>query len=613
MALTKQEEETIYLIAEKITGTSQQGMFRKDVLVRNVERRMVETSSRSLSDYLKLVNSSPDQYQKLISDLTIHTTFWFRENPHYELLKQHAVEIFKANKRPLTVWSAASSTGEEAYSAALVLEGLRQELPGFEYEVYASDIDSISVAKGQRALYDAAGFEQIPQALRRFIMLGSGSAQGLMTLDPEIRKRIKFFQNNLASTPYKTPIEKFDMVFCRNVLIYFERKVQEAIVRELVDKVPRGGLIVLGHSDSFPSNQDIISIGRSSYKKEGPQKTALAQQKRKKILIVDDSPTVRKVIAKILAADFDFAESGSALAADEALDKTKYDLITLDLNMPGENGHSWLMRHRKAGMNTPVVIVSDSTPADAVKVFGALEAGAQDYIVKSRLQSEPEKIVELLKSLTETRSDSILQENTCRLFNNKKHTPKFIAIGASTGGPEALSKMLQSFPKPCPPIIVVQHISPEFSRAFATRLAQVSELNFGEIDEQFPLQENCLYTATGDYHLTLHEEKGDLFLRKSNESKVNGHRPSVDILFKSAAKVPVDSVSVLLTGMGKDGAEGLLNLAVTNRSFTLVQDERSSVVFGMPKKAIELGAACFIGDLTAIRTEMVNRFKSKAS
>ncbi|MGZ3743916.1 MAG: CheB methylesterase domain-containing protein, partial [Pseudobdellovibrionaceae bacterium] len=175
------------------------------------------------------------------------------------------------------------------------------------------------------------------------------------------------------------------------------------------------------------------------------------------------------------------------------------------------------------------------------------------------------------------------------------------------GGPESLVKLLQNFPKPCPPVVVVQHISPEFSRAFANRLAQLSGLIFNEIDDAQPLQPNSLYVATGDYHLHLVEKQGRFFLQKNDEPKVNGHRPSVDVLFNSAAKLPVDTLSVLLTGMGKDGAEGLLNLALTNRSFTLAQDEKSSVVFGMPKKAIELGAACFVGDLPAIRAEILNR------
>ncbi|HEY8271130.1 MAG TPA: CheR family methyltransferase, partial [Pseudobdellovibrionaceae bacterium] len=157
MGLTKQEEETIYLIAEKITGTSQQGVFRKDILVRNVERRMVEVNTRSLADYLQLVNSDPLQYQNLVSDLTIHTTSWFREKPHYDLLKQQAADLFKTAKRPFKVWSSACSTGEEVYSAALVLEGLREHLQGFEYEIHGSDIDIVSVDKAQRALYEAAG------------------------------------------------------------------------------------------------------------------------------------------------------------------------------------------------------------------------------------------------------------------------------------------------------------------------------------------------------------------------------------------------------------------------------------------------------------------------
>jgi two-component system chemotaxis response regulator CheB len=185
--------------------------------------------------------------------------------------------------------------------------------------------------------------------------------------------------------------------------------------------------------------------------------------------------------------------------------------------------------------------------------------------------------------------------------------PQAILIGASTGGPEALLGLLRDFPAGAPPVIVVQHIGTEFALPFAKRLAERSGLVLGDTAFQGPLKRGHLYMADGDYHLRLIARGDELLLQRDFGEKVQGHRPSVDVLFQSASHLSTDLVAMLLTGMGRDGAQGLRSLYDSGRVYTMAQDEPSSVVFGMPKIAIELGAACVVGDLSGLRRDLEKR------
>jgi two-component system chemotaxis response regulator CheB len=194
------------------------------------------------------------------------------------------------------------------------------------------------------------------------------------------------------------------------------------------------------------------------------------------------------------------------------------------------------------------------------------------------------------------------------LFSFEKFSPEVIVIGASTGGPDALCKLLGNFPQLCPPVVVVQHISYEFAEAFAERLSHVSGLPLGQIGTDHKLERGHLYLAKGDYHLEFFEStKSGLCLRENNDGLVNGHRPSVDTLFTSLAKAHVQAMSVLLTGMGQDGANGMLELSMRGQTYNLAQDEESSVVFGMPKKAIDNGSVSFVGNIFELRNEILKR------
>lgn len=286
----------------------------------------------------------------------------------------------------------------------------------------------------------------------------------------------------------------------------------------------------------------------------------------------------------------------STVEADQILQRTpEIELITLDIHMPLENGPTWLERFRKSGGTLPVIIVSDSSSQEAEEVFGILTHGAQEYFVKGDLQKSPEVLVSKIRELAGNKKKAADSGITIPRASELKlqFKPDLIVIGASTGGPEALTSLLRNIPKGLPPIIIVQHIYPSFSSAFAKQLCKISGYQEAKMEQPtVELSDGNIYIAHDDYHLMVSRNQGKLYVNQDKSPAVNGHRPSVDQLFSSVAKISdLKVVSLLLTGMGRDGATGMSELKKLKHSFNLVQDAASSVVYGMPREAAKLGAA----------------------
>jgi two-component system chemotaxis response regulator CheB len=271
--------------------------------------------------------------------------------------------------------------------------------------------------------------------------------------------------------------------------------------------------------------------------------------------------------------------------------------------MPGESGSDWLKRKRIEELKTPVIIVSESDPKEAEKIFGALDNGAQDYVVKSELFTNNDYLKSLCLEVTNKKDLTVFNLNAVK--NKSLKHADLIVIGASTGGPAALSHMLVDLPSEFPPVVIVQHISYEFSKALHERLCSSSKLAMGNLNPYLPLQKNTLYMAHGEYHLKVNQTSNSFLLLEDNGQKVSGHIPSVDVLFESVASTRCNVIAILLTGMGEDGARGLLSIHQRSNSFTMAQDENSSVVFGMPKKALELGAVDFVGSIEQLRARIL--------
>lgn len=610
---SREEEEAIYGLAEKLTGSTQKGSSRKTVLVQNVARRMQMVGAANLAAYLEYAARHNAEYSQLISALTIHFTSWFREAEHFELMFREAM-IHHDPADVFRVLCAACSTGEEVYSLGLFLESKRQKQIIRDYQIIGTDIDGVSVSQARRAIFPLARMADIPTNYRSYCLQGSGKTQGFFTLEKDIRSRTIFKQGdlrNLGGCLEKPDNGPFAAIFCRNVLIYFDAAGVKSICRSLVSYLRPGGVLCLGHSETIEAAAfSLEAKGRSIYRRPFAERQSAGEGSVGQVLVVDDSAVIRKIMVSLLTrAGFATEAVDSAAQATRALKERSFDLITLDLNMPEQDGASWLRSQRQLGMRIPVAILSDAAPQAAEEVLGALTSGAQDYIEKRELNESPQKLAERLKAIaaqhirnrTQVRSkDEMPHKNA----DWRRIRPELILIGASTGGTEALVELLRMMPLNCPPILVVQHITPSFGPPFAERLAKVAGLRLAKSTQDEPLEAGCLYMALGDYHIGVKRGgpsgwKLDLSYSPSEHSV----RPAIDYLFRTAAQARVKALAVLLTGMGKDGALGLRDLK-NGGSVTLAQNEASCVVYGMPREAMELGAVHLSGDLKALRKEI---------
>ncbi|MEC9283390.1 MAG: chemotaxis protein CheB [Bdellovibrionota bacterium] len=635
--LSHEEREMVFLLASQLTGTCQEGNFRHEILVTNVIRRMHKVNVEDLETYLEYVEEHSKEMPHLLSALTIHTTNWFREKPHYnnfvELLEKYHKEH---PKQKFVMLSAACSTGEEVWSFALVCEWFRQKNPGFEFEVHGRDIDPVSVAKAKKCIYNASAMKDIPSEYQRNVLKGSGKTKGLFTMSKEIRNRCYFearsLTDNIASTE-----NKFNYVVVRNVLIYFSPEEVDGIIKRLLGSLVNDGILTVGHSEAIDYRKYNISLmGNSTYSKVLTEKdkerssgasfrsrasvskpsqsssvtstrpSANIKKSKYKVLVVDDSPTVRSMMCKMIdGLKFVPTPVESAKMADEALAKEDYDIITLDLHMPEKDGHEWLQEKRRKGLKIPVIIVSDANPAEAQQVLKALGDGAQDYIEKKNLGTQKQAIQDRLLALLE--NDEMVRQQSSQMKQVESSPekvsvfqPEIIVLGASTGGTEALVRVLRNMPRNSPPVMVVQHISEDFAEAFAKRLAEVSGLKLASHESQ-ELLPGHLYMSIKEEHIGV-KKSGSKYVSYFEDSpRVSSHKPSVDFLFNSLSELPeVPALAILLTGMGKDGAQGLLKLK-RNSVVTMCQDADSSVVWGMPGEATKIGAPVFLGDTTKIR------------
>jgi len=314
-----------------------------------------------------------------------------------------------------------------------------------------------------------------------------------------------------------------------------------------------------------------------------------------KVLVLDDSMVFREVLSRGLSVDPDIIVVAKAENPYDAIDKIERfqpDVITCDVQMPKMDGIEFI-RQLMPQHPVPVIVVS----AISESVLEALNVGAVDFVTKPNVQS-PQSVENFIKDLickvkAAKKAKVVTLEDTLETdvsSVSKIQSKKVIAIGASTGGTEAIYKVLKTLPKEIPGIVIVQHIPPQFSKMFATRLNQQTHFEVLEAKKGDYLEMGRVLIAPGDQHMKI-QRVGDRFkVDVFYGDRVNGHCPSVDVLFNSVAKEGGDkAIGVILTGMGYDGAKGLLSMR-RHGSRTLGQDEGSSVVYGMPKAAYEVGA-----------------------
>ena len=346
-----------------------------------------------------------------------------------------------------------------------------------------------------------------------------------------------------------------------------------------------------------------------------------------KVLVVDDSALVRQTLTDILASDSEIEVIGSAgdpYAAVKRMETQAPDVITLDIEMPRMDGLTFL-RKIMTQHPIPVVICSTLTESGSETTLKAMEYGAVDIILKPKLgtrqflEESRIRVVDAVKAAARARvkkmpagsikiapklsADAMLPGPTGKAMFQT--TEKVVAVGASTGGTEALREFLEAMPLDCPGIAIVQHMPEQFTAAFAKRLDGICRITVKEACDGDTILRGQALIAPGNRHMLLKRSGARYFVEVKDGPLVRRHRPSVDVLFRSAARYAgKNAVGVIMTGMGDDGANGMQEMHEAG-AYTIAQDEASCVVFGMPQEAIKLGGVDKIMSLPGIAHEVV--------
>lgn len=776
-------------IVEEMAGV-QLGERQKSMVENRLRTRMMRLNVAEFQGYLTHLNRHrEEESQALLSLMTTHHTFFFREFAHFEYLLNKVLPGMieacrRRGDRKIRIWSAACSRGQEAYSLAMFFSfHLREAAPDIDFEIEATDVDPESVEIAKNGVYRIVELNQAPAMYARNQWIhGKGSVAEFGKIRPELKAKVKFGVMNLLEPKTALDGKNFDIVFCRNVFIYFNKDQIKKCTTKILEHLDVHGHLFLGVSESIAGlGLPVQSLGSSIHRRaveevkavKEESVPALAPTKPLRVFSVDDSPTILALLNKILTPDQGFELVGTAANGRLAIDwlkKNTCDLITLDIHMPVLDGVGFLEETRSAN-RPPVLVLSSVNREEPTLGQKVLSLGAFDYVEKPSLQNvaqagneiraklrlaalapkgalavpaaksaspspgktastEPVKTapaaaprpsvqaskkkvlvvddsqtirqllrqivsadpglelvaeaelpsqvealiqkhrpdvitldihmpemngVELLKrihpkykiptvmisSISREESDLVLQalesgavdyiqkpsmkdmgvlaediRERVKMAANTKSTMKLavrkatgrgdvkgdavVLLGSSTGGTEALRHILTSLPNEIPPIVCVQHIPPVFSAAFASRLDGLCPFEVKEAADGDEVKGNRVLIAPGGKQMGFQRRGDKLHVRITDEAPMNRHKPSVDYMFKSAVDLGLPSVVAgVLTGMGADGARGLKTLR-DKGARTFAQDAASSVVYGMPREAAELGGAESIESLERI-------------
>lgn len=345
-----------------------------------------------------------------------------------------------------------------------------------------------------------------------------------------------------------------------------------------------------------------------------------------RVIVVDDSALIRSLLTTIIneAPDMEVVATASdPLVARERIRQHNPDVITLDVEMPRMDGIEFLRRLMRL-KPTPVLMISTLTQAGSEHALQALELGAVDFIAKpasnvaNNLQGYAEEIREKIRVAAAARArlphryvaPTPPPATLSRPGSTRINPRLLLFVGASTGGTEAIREFLGGLPADCPPILIVQHMPEHFTASFAQRLDGLSAMRVKEAVDGETVNRGTAYIAPGHSHMRICKGPTGWYIGLDQGEPVNRHRPAVDVLFDSAAeRVGSDAVAVIMTGMGKDGARGMLNMRHAG-AYTFAQDEKSCVVYGMPKEAVAMGGVDEICPLDRLAERVLERLKT---
>lgn len=353
---------------------------------------------------------------------------------------------------------------------------------------------------------------------------------------------------------------------------------------------------------------------------------------KKKILVIDDSAFMRRVISDIIKSDSRCEVIGTARNGEDGLKKIKElkpDVVTLDIEMPVMNGIEMLEQLKIDKIHVPVIVMSTLAIEGTQETIRALELGAIDFVTKPQnifkvnTEEMKNRLIEKLLMAVNINTTKIQQSEPRRrdyyskikkIIKSKNDCPsvhnKIVAIGCSTGGPRALQYVLPYLPKNLDAgIVIVQHMPAGFTKSLADRLNQLSEINVKEAEDGDIIEKGTAYIAPGNYHMrVIRDKKCNLCIELSKEDPYRGHRPAVDVMMNSLVDINIDNlIGVIMTGMGNDGTDGLWNLKESHKIHIIAQNEETCVVYGMPKAVVAKGIADEIIPLESISDSILKK------
>ena len=570
---------------------------KRSLLQARLQKMVRASGMDNFADYYdsRLRNPELRVLSELVDNISTNHTYFWRENAHFTWFRDTWIPAAMQRHqrdRDLRVWCAAASTGQEPYTiAALLRDAVSVRPEPWTAGLLATDISQRVLDFARKGSYERDDVERLPGELvsRHF----EADGPGRMKVRNKTRQDVTYRRLNLLSPslPFTPPLrghlpqERHDLL----------RSADEAAAALSPGPPPRARRRCV-HRDVR------VDAGATGALPPGASRAVQANSVSRpiRVLVVDDSTVARAVLTRGLAADPMIHVVGAARDAYEARDLIVYerpDVVTLDVEMPRMDGVEFLSRLMPQ-FPVPVVMVSSLTQRGQQVTLDALAAGAVDVVAKpSRNMSQgiDRMMVELRTKVKIAAGANVAHYKRSvpprRVKTAATSTDKVVAIGSSTGGVEALRQVLVPLPPDAPGVVVVQHMPPGFTRSFADRLNGECAVIVKEAEEGDRVMPGRVLIAPGSHHLQVLRTGGEYRVTLDLGPKVDGHRPSATVLMHSMAKhVGKNGVGAILTGMGRDGAAGLLALRQAGGR-TCAQDEASCVVYGMPKAAWESGAA----------------------
>jgi len=550
--------------------------------------------------------------QDIINLITTNKTEFFREKIQFSILQDI---IAREKYENLLLWSAACSKGHEVYSLDICLDKLRSSTSLKKWNILGTDINSAVLQIAENAIYPLHDFDSVEESLiKEYFLKGSDDNEGFYKYRTKNLDHIKFRHHHLLHGDRLDL--NFDFILLRNVLIYFEELDRLHIVKKLLHSLKGGGYLFLGLSEAIELSEELEYLGNSIYRKKKSNGPASTRKGKKKILVIDDSSIIPKIVEKMLSEEGESYElvghAKNTIEARKMIFEYVPDLITLDIQMPGENEDEFYRQFLKY-KSIPTIVLSSLDKDEGDVVLKMLEEGVSDYIQKPKNAEfslfKNEFLAKIAISLESKQQRVSLLRRESIEISEKIARNSLIAIGASTGGTMALAQLLPTFPEVFPPTVVIQHIPRDFSFAFAERLNTLCTFKVKEAENGELLEHSTVYIAPGNKQLRIIQEKGVSYIEINNDPPLNRHSPSVDYFFNSIKNLSFQKVvAVILTGMGRDGAKEMLELKKLGHK-TIGQSEESCVVYGMPKAAKDLEAVDIEVSLSQMGREIFKTFR----